>query len=125
MQVNWTTLPGPEYIWNYITYSYVTSILYYSGLRVSSGIQTSSGVLLTGANSAYQNVTIPLVSSLDSGYLDASLMIDPYYYLYYYYGYGSSLFYCPYDYYSFVSGTLGISYIQLDSSSIRFANASM
>ena len=124
IQLNWATLPGPEYIWNYITYSYVTSMLYYNGLEAPSGIQTSSGVLLTGANSAYQNATIPPVSSLDSGYLDASLVIDPYYYLYPY-GSGSSLFYCPYDYYRFVRGTFGISYIQLDSSRIRFANASM
>ena len=123
IQINWTTLPGPEYIWNYIPYSYVTSMLYYNGLVAPSGIQTSSGVLLTGASSAYQNATIPLVSRLDSGYLDANLVI--YYYYYLYPGSGSSLFYCPSDYYNFVSGTLGISYIQLDSSRIRFANASM
>ena len=99
-------------------------MLYYNGLRAPSGIQTSSGVLLTGANSAYQNVTIPLVGSVDSGYLDASLMINPYYYIYNY-GSGSSFFYCPSDYYSFVSYKLGITYIQLDLSSIRFADASM
>ena len=97
-------------------------MLYYNGLRAPSGIQTSSGVLLTGANSAYQNATI--VSSLDSGYLDASLMIDIYDYLSDS-SFGSSVYHCPSDYYSFARYPLGISYIQLDSSRIRFANASM
>ena len=104
-------------MWYYITNSYVTSKLFFNGLEA---LMQNSSVLPTGANSASQNVTIPVVNNLDISYLDASLMIYSYYYLY-----TGSLFYCPYDYYYFVFGALGISYIQLDSSSIRFANASM
>ena len=123
IKLKWTPLPGPEYMWYYITKSYVSSVLYYNGqVGALSGTRLSN-VQLDGTNSAYQNFTIPLFSKQDSGYLDANLMISTMSYLYY--GSVSSYFYCPSVYYSFVSGTLGISNIQLDSSSIRFAYTSM
>ena len=113
LQLTWTPLPGSEYMWYYISSSYVTSLLYYNGqLGIPSRTFVSS-IQQYGANGAYQNLTIGLVCAQDSGYLDASLMLSTYNYLYYYYG--GTNFYCPSDYYSFVNVTLGITSIQLDS----------
>ena len=113
LQLTWTPLPGPEYMWYYISNSYVTSVLYYNGqLGIPSGTFVSS-IQQYGANGAYQNLTIDLVCAQDSGYLDANLMINTDNYLYYNFG-GTNL-YCPYDYYSFVNVILGITSIQLDS----------
>ena len=122
VQLQWTALPGPAYIWHYINNSYATSVLYYNGQLGTPSGTFVSGIQQYGVNGAYQNITIPLVCIHDSGYLDASLMISTDSFLYS--GYGSKRFYCPDSYYSFVSGTLGISSIQLDSSLIRFAYSS-
>ena len=119
IQLSWTHLPGPGYMWYFIRNSYATSVLYYNGQEgVPSGARVSS-VRLYGANDAYQNMTIDLVCAQDSGYLDASLKISTYSYLYT--GYGSNLFYCPSQYYSFVTQTLGITSLQLDSTLIRLS----
>ena len=88
IQLSWTHLPGPEYMWYFIQNSYATSVLYYNGqVGVPSGTRVSS-VQLYGANDAYQNMTIDLACAQDSGYLDASLILSTYNYLYY--GFGSS-----------------------------------
>eukprot|EP00731_Ephydatia_muelleri_P032797 Em0024g341a len=119
IQLSWTHLPGPGYMWYFIQNSYATSVLYYNGqVGVPSGARVSS-VRLYGANDAYQNMTIDLVCAQDSGYLDASLMLSTYDYLYT--GYGSNQFYCPYEYYSFVTAKLGITSLQLDSILIRLS----
>ena len=119
IQLSWTHLPGPGYMWYFIRNSYATSVLYYNGQEgVPSGARVSS-VRLYGANDAYQNMTIDLVCAQDSGYLDASLMLSTYSYLYY--GYGSNRLYCPYEYYSFVTAKLGITSLQLDSILIRLS----
>ena len=119
IQLSWTHLPGPGYMWYFIQNSYATSVLYYNGqVGVPSGARVSS-VQLYGANDAYQNVTIDLVCAQDSGYLDASLVLSTYNYLYP--GYGSNQFNCPSQYYSFVAQTLGITSIQLDSIDIKLS----
>ena len=121
IQLSWTHLPGPGYMWYFIQNSYATSVLYYNGqVGVPSGARVSS-VRLYGANDAYQNMTIDLVCAQDSGYLDASLMLSTYSYLYY--GYGSNQFHCPSQYYSFVTQTLGITSIQLDSTTLTFSKS--
>ena len=121
IQLSWTHLPGPGYMWYFIQNSYATSVLYYNGqVGVPSGARVSS-VRLYGANDAYQNMTIDLVCAQDSGYLDASLMLSTYNYLYW--SSGSNELYCPYEYYSFVTQTLGITSIQLDSATFTFSKS--
>ena len=144
IQLSWKHLPGPEYMWYFIQNSYATSVLYYNGqVGVPSGTRVSS-VQLNGANDAYQNMTIDLVCARDSGYLDASLMLSTTNYLYtpnspfyndypyspfyndypyspFYNDYPNSQLYCPYQYNRFVTGTLGISSIQLDSTHIKLS----
>ena len=121
IQLSWTHLPGPGYMWYFIQNSYATSVLYYNGQVGAPSCARVSSVQLYGANDAYQNMTIDLVCAQDSGYLDASLMISTYSYLYY--GYGSNQFYCPSQYYSFVTQTLGITSIQLDSTTLTFSKS--
>ena len=119
IQLSWTHLPGPGYMWYFIQNSYATSVLYYNGqVGVPIGARVSS-VRLYGANDAYQNMTIDLVCAQDSGYLDASLMLSTFNYLYW--SSGSNQFYCPYQYNSFVVQTLGITSIQLDSIYIKLS----
>ena len=122
LKLTWTQIPGPEYMWYYITNSYVSSVLYYNGqVGVPSGTRLSN-VQLEGANSAYQNFTIDLVCAQDSGYLDASLVIRTSDYLYY--SIASANLYCPQEYYTFVSTTLGISTIQLNTLLIKLTDTS-
>eukprot|EP00731_Ephydatia_muelleri_P032917 Em0024g461a len=119
IQLSWTHLPGPGYMWYFIQNYYATSVLYYNGQEgVPSGARVSS-VQLYGANDAYQNMTIDLVCAQDSGYLDASLMLSTYDYLYPIFG--PNQFLCPYQYYRFVTQTLGITSIQLDSIDIKLS----
>ena len=121
IQFSWTHLPGPGYMWYFIQNSYTTSVLYYNGQEgVPSGARVSS-VRYYGANYVYQNMTIDLVCAQDSGYLDASLVISAYYYLYW--STGSTQLYCPYEYLSFVTQTLGITSIQLDSTTLTFSKS--